>query len=403
MRRSYQGCLRALAAVAMCIPALLFMAGTAGAVDTNPQILSNWETSNPGDSIVRDCGYGIPDPTRSGQDIWLFCDSIPYEGSSFSEAILGTGTAAEGPYTAGSAPQSLSELPTPPSSATLPNSNGPAPFMPLPTGLVDPYNDTSCPGSNDGVYPPSYSGDYPASWFTGVAREPGSSHLLISFQLYCVVPSNSTNPFYDEGFGVVDYNPATNTLGTPKYVFTTMGGATLPLQQQLTNPVFSGGYLYFFSSQCTSSYGDCLAGDVYAARVQASSSYWGDPSKYRFWNGSRWGTSYASSANVISGVTPFAISVGSYPGKGLVLLADAGEYSNSGIMQVYTGSSPTSWSLLTTDNNVLSDTCNSGAYGCYALNFHPELSTSTNLAFTYYDPGGGSNGLGHLYMATYPW
>jgi hypothetical protein len=236
-----------------------------------------------------------------------------------------------------------------------------------------------------------------------VAKEPNSSHLLISFQLYCVVPGNTTNPFVDEGFGVVDYNPATNTLGAPQYVFTSTGGAQIPVQEQLVSPVFQGGYLYFFSSQCTSSYGVCLAGDVYTARVPASSADWGNPADYRFWNGSSWVSSYSSSASVISGVTPFGITVNTYPGKGLVLLSNAGEYSSNGTLQVYTGSSPTSWSLLTTDNNVLSDTCNSGTYGCYALNFHPELSTSTNLAFTYYDPGGGSNGKGHMYLATYPW
>jgi hypothetical protein len=403
MRKRYQGGLRTLFAAALCIPVLLVTTGTAAAQDTNPEILSHWETSNPGYSINRDCGYSIPDPTRSGQDLWLFCDSIPYEGSTFNEAILGTDTAAEGPYTSGQAPQSLSELPTPPHAATLPNSNAPAPFMPLPTGLVDPYTNSACAGSNDGVYPPSYTGPYPASWIWGVAKEPDSNHLLISFQLYCVVPGNTTNPFVDEGFGVVDYNPATNTLGTPKYVFTSTGGAQIPLQEQLVSPVFQGGYLYFFSSQCTSSYGVCLAGDVYTARVQASSADWGNSADYRFWNGSSWVSSYSSSASVISGVTPFGITVNTYPGRGLVLLSNAGEYSSNGTAQVYTGTSPTNWTLLTTDNNVLSDTCNSGTYGCYALNFHPELSTSSDLSFTYYDPGGGSNGDGHMYLATYPW
>jgi hypothetical protein len=158
----------------------------------------------------------------------------------------------------------------PPASPTLPNDNAPSPFMPLPTGLIDPYDGDACTGSNDGVYPPSFSGPYPASWIWGVAKEPGSSHLLIAFQLYCVVPGAS-NPFVDEGFGVVDYNPATNVLGTPTYVFTSTGGAQIPVQEQLVSPVFDGSYLYFFSSECASSYGDCLTGDVFVARVLASS------------------------------------------------------------------------------------------------------------------------------------
>ena len=132
MRKMYQGILRALTVLALCIPALIFTAGTAAATDTSPEILSNWETSNPGYSIDRDCAYSIPDPTRSGQDLWLFCDSIPHEGSTFNEAIPGTDTAAEGPYTPGSAPQSLSELPIPPATEHRPKSNAPEPFMPLP-------------------------------------------------------------------------------------------------------------------------------------------------------------------------------------------------------------------------------------------------------------------------------
>jgi hypothetical protein len=275
--------------------------------------------------------------------------------------------------------------------------------MPLPTGLVDPYDGDACNGSNDGVYSPSYTGPYPASWIWGVAKEPSSTHLLISFQLYCVVPGNTTNPFVDEGFGVVDYNPATNTLGTPKYVYTTTGGSQIPVQEQLVSPVFYDGYLYFFSSQCTSSYGVCLSGDIYAARVPATSADWGNSADYKYWNGTSWVAGSSHATSFISGITPFGITVNTYPGKGLVILSNAGEYDSNGDLQIYTGSTPTNFTLEGTDTDVLSDTCNVGIYGCYALNFHPELSTNSELAFTYYDPGGGSNGNGHVYMATYPW
>jgi hypothetical protein len=101
MRNRYGGPKRLIialsAGIALCLPTLVVTSGTAAAQDTDPEILSNWETSNSGYSINRDCGYSVPVPNKTGQDLWLFCDSIPYEGSTFNEAILGTDTAAEGP------------------------------------------------------------------------------------------------------------------------------------------------------------------------------------------------------------------------------------------------------------------------------------------------------------------
>lgn len=399
----------ALGAAPLLVTPMIFMsAGPAGAQDTNPEVLSNYENSNPGYSVDRDCGYSTPDPTRSGQDIWLFCDSIVYDGTTIEKAILGTDTAAEGPYTAGQAPSSLSELPTPPKAATLPNSNAPSPFLPLPSGLVNPSTGKACTGSNDGVYPPSYSGPYPAAWFSGMAKEPSSSDILITYSLVCVVPGAS-NPFTTEGFGVVVYNPSNNTLGTPTSVYLTSGGAQLPVQEQLGNPVFYDGYVYMFVADCTSSYGDCLAGDIFMARVSASSSDWDQASEYHYWTGTGWSSSYSQAASVISGATAFSLSVNNYSNvdRGFVLVADAGEFNTSGNpyggLDIYTSSNLTSWTDLATDYNVLSNTCNDGEYGCYAINGHPELSTTSNLVFSYYDPGGGSNGLGHLYVSSYPW
>lgn len=50
---------------------------------------------------------------------------------------------------------------------------------------------------------------------------------------------------------MVGYDPVTNQLGPPTTVFTTSGGQNLPLAQQLSSPVFHGGYLYLFTSDCT--------------------------------------------------------------------------------------------------------------------------------------------------------
>src|ERR1700759_5565743 len=93
-----------------------------------------------------------PPPGNPGWSLWLFCDTAVTsdKGTRIDRLILGTDTAAAGPYRAGQAPARLSEIPAPP----------------------------------------------PAAWFPGVAREPaaasvgsgsgGRDQLLISYNHYCV-------------------------------------------------------------------------------------------------------------------------------------------------------------------------------------------------------------------------
>jgi hypothetical protein len=101
------------AGMALCLPTHVAASGRAAAEDTSPEILSNWGTGNAGYSIHRDCGYNMSLPNKSTQDLTPLCHAILYEESTFNEIILGADAAAEGPYTAGQAPQSLGELPTP--------------------------------------------------------------------------------------------------------------------------------------------------------------------------------------------------------------------------------------------------------------------------------------------------
>src|SRR5260370_4989019 len=83
-------------------------------------VLSNYERST-GDTIRRDCGFSSPLPGRPGWSIWLFCDTavIGAHAPTIKRLILGTGTAADGPYQAGRAPARLSEVPTPPTPSAL--------------------------------------------------------------------------------------------------------------------------------------------------------------------------------------------------------------------------------------------------------------------------------------------
>ncbi len=397
-------------------------ASLSGVVAPPAEILSNYEQTT-GHTLDRDCGFTAPvlSPyfTRGSapsagifQDLWLFCDTVDYNASGTEVgAILGTDTAAEAPLVAGEVPQDLSELSTPPGRTALPGDNGPQPFLPVPSGVVLPSTTSACVGpspSPNGVYGPASPGAYPASWVTGAEREPigpGDNPLdvLVVFNNYCVdgFPGVSINNlFTDEAFGVVSYNPLTNRLGTPVYVFTTTGGQNLPRQEQLGDPVVYGGYLYLFSFNCDSSaFATCLSGTVYMARVPAVAPLVDDQQAYQWWTGSGWSSNYADAANAVPDATPFGISVGDYSssGHGIVLIAES---NLVGAFQVFTAPSPTGpWELLQTGQVPSPTNCSGGEFGCYAFIGHPELSTPSDLMLSYFDP----YGLGHLHLAAFPW
>jgi len=136
-------------------------------------VLSNYERST-GATIRRDCGYSSPLPGRPGWSIWLFCDTavISAHGRRIEQLILGTGTAAAGPYQAGRVPAWLSEVPTPPTRPAGPGSAAPQPFLPAPRGLQLPGSMQPCTGP----------GAYPAAWISGVTPAPlaAADTLLIT-------------------------------------------------------------------------------------------------------------------------------------------------------------------------------------------------------------------------------
>jgi hypothetical protein len=365
------------------------------------QTLSNYEFSS-GHSLTRDCGFSttVTGPgSTNPQDLWLFCDSIDYApDGTISSAILGTDSAAEAPLVAGQVPQNLTEVTTPPAALTLPSSRGPAPFLPVPTGLRLPGSNSSCTGSSsNGVYGAQSPGIYPASWFTGVTAE-SSGQVIMAVNNYCVDSETGdiNTLFTDEGFGLFSYNPATNKLGSPVYPFATSNGTNLPLAEQLTSPIVSGSYLYLFVADCTvKAYGTCGSGNVYMARVPVSGL--GNSSQYQFWTGSTWSSSYADAGNLIPGATALSVSIGDYTstGHGFVMVD---ETDLAGDFQVWTASTLTGpWKLLQT--GTVPSSCSGGEFGCYAINGHPELSTAGDLMISYYDPAGN----GHLHLAAVPW
>jgi len=353
---------------------------------------SNFENTY-GASLSRDCGFSTPLPANPATSLWLFCDTAIYGLNQqlqyhLSGFIPGS-TAAAGPYTAGEVPQGLSELPTPPAALpTMPNSDGPAQFLKTPAGLVTSTGQP-CDSANNA---------YAASWISGVTHEPGTGNpadVLITFGNYCVEGGLSFDP---EGFGIAEYNPATNTVVSQKTLVT---GAAVPPQQMLVSPVFSGPHLYLFGSQCATQdqFGDCTSGSIYLARTGDTASSWDNPASYQWRDGSTWTSAASSATSIIPSARPMsAVNVSNYSpaGQGIVLI----EQTNAG--GGFLAYEPVS-SLTGTWKQVISASvpCGSGSGLCHAIIGHPELSTAGELMISYFDPAQGP--AGHLMADAFAW
>ena len=99
--------------------ALAVLCTACGSGSPPPRLVtSRYETAT-GHRIVRDCGFSVPLPGQARRSLWLFCDTAVTGrgGRELGYPILGAGTAAEGPYTAGRGPGALTELATPAAAA----------------------------------------------------------------------------------------------------------------------------------------------------------------------------------------------------------------------------------------------------------------------------------------------
>ena len=355
-------------------------------------VTSRYETAT-GHRIVRDCGFSVPLPGQARRSLWLFCDTAVTGrgGRELGYPILGAGTAAEGPYTAGRGPGVLSELATPgtdPAGASgaglLPALAAPQPFLPLPASLTRPASTVPCSAG---------SRIYPARWVTGAAREPGSSgHVLISYTDYCV---SGGDTFTAEGFGLLDYDPAANALGPPAPVFTAQSGQLLPQPQALGSPVFRGGYLYLFG-WCGPG---CDRGGVFLARTRAVAAAWDNGFTYQYWTGLGWSADPSHAAPLSGYREPVGVSVADYSaeGHGLVMIEQT---SAGGDFSLWQAPAPTGpWRQIQSGRVP----CTAGQRTrpvdlCRALIGHPELSTGDELLMSFYNPGDS-----HVEVATFGW
>jgi hypothetical protein len=364
-------------------------AAAAGSQPPAP-LVSSYETAT-GNSLDRDCGWSRPLPGSTTQSFWLFCDTAidSTPGTLLcGECFIAGSTAAEGPYSAGLVPDTLSELPTPPAAPALPDGNAPAQFLANPAAAS-----LDC----------TASGDYAARWPSGVVQEPLSADpgdFLITYTDVCV--EGSTDTIVTDGFGVVEYDSSTNALVSYHDVFTGQNLEVSEPQWLLGTPVLGGdGYLYLYSAACSDPGLACQGGgNVFLARVPARPSDWGTAADYTFYTGTgawgrpQWG-SYASAVSDVPSAAPAgsaAWTVDNYASAGQPYVAVEAT-SIGGDYQVWSASSPADpWTVIQSGR-----LCAVGD-GCHALIGHPELSTSSDLLVSYY-----SLAARHIEVAAIPW
>jgi hypothetical protein len=389
-----------VAAVLLVVHAL---EATSGLTPPAP-VLSNFERSS-GADIVRDCGYSQPLPADPSVSLWLFCDTDVYastpQGTSRLSLIINGSTAAAGPATAGTVPADLSELATPGTRPrATPGQQGPAQFLPAPAGLKT-ASGLDCTQANNA---------YPASWPTGVTADAArASDVLITFDNYCVAISSGLP--LPEGFGLAEYDPASNTFDAVSTVFTSAGLGSLGPQVRLGSPIFSGSYLYLFAGRCAHiELATCITSSgsaIYLARVSANPSAWQQPGRYQWLAGnSDWTASPSSAVSVLPGATPLGVSVSSFAalGRGLVLIEQTSEV---GQFVLYRARSPAGpW------HRIRSGTVPCAIKGisfCRAIIGHPDLSTASELLVSFFDPaaapyfGPRDASEGHVLVASFPW
>jgi hypothetical protein len=358
---------------AVCCAVCLLLAGClkwpAPAVTDLGRPLSEADTDH--SPISRDAG--ISAAWSDTESLWLFGDTAQENGPAF---LPGT-TAAVGAYARGVVPTTLREVPTPPAPHVA-GQRGPAPFLPAPQGLR-----ATAQQSCDGIDP------YPASWPAGIARIPGTAHLLILYAQTCVI-SPTTMP--TQRLTLTVYDPAANLFLDSRTPFAAQPLEDgLPAAQRLGSPVFGDdGHLYLYAH-------DVTTGKIMVARTGASPAGWGDPANYRWWDGT-WSPDWTAAVSVAA--VPFAgsLHVADYTGLGPHRLAMIVQTEfGSGGFQILEAASPAGPWIPGSAGRV-PDSCGTEGYGCYAINGHAELSTAERFLFSWYSPGDR-----HLRVAAVVW
>jgi hypothetical protein len=340
-----------------------------------------------GVDYYRDGGQSVRFSSNPPRSLWLFGDSPVSTG----EFIAGN-TAAIGTFVPGQPATSLTEVPT--GNRTV---KGSSQFLPTPTDLP-------CPGGVNASYP------------GGAAARPGSTTLVVSYVDLCLGAAGSV--IYQRS-GLVEYDPASNRFSANRgRPFTSSPlTSTLPIQQHLSSPVLSDGFLYFFPFACVRTvFLGCAEGRVYVSRVSSLPASWASSASFRWWAAGSWSSDATRATSILPAgepVGPFGANVGDFsivPGAparfALIEMTDI-----VGGFKVLRSPSPTGpWTTVAVSR--APDGCGrppGQLFFCRTFEVHPELSSSSRLVYSWFsvddydhaNPKGSAGG--HVRLASIPW
>jgi hypothetical protein len=342
----------------------LFAFGDAASLPYRGRVLSAVE-KNSGASVNRDCGFSRK--LQSGSELWLFCDTAVQTGTwgTPTQQLAGNSFATAPPAVAGASPTTLVD-----------GTNGSG-------GLVNylpPAADPTC----------TAAGGTPRSWPSGTAAVPNSPDVIVSYDNACLQGSN----LLPGGWGVLVHNTQTGawsaTTSASMWQVPSSGDTWIDLKSPVID---SAGNVDFFGY---SSLG------LYLARVPAGSVT--SPSSYQWWDGTAqvnsWTTNPASALPLPGTTSLFEIEGASVDNFQSVLPAGgqgqyvaalstflAGPYSVLRSPDLIHWAIDTAWA-----NSGIATLTGCGhpsgnvplQWYCRAATVHPEYSTSSQLAISWY-------------------
>jgi hypothetical protein len=331
------------------------------------------DAENASELISRDIGITVALP--DGLELWLFGDTSIYNrsggGWNLADFVDGT-TAFEAHYARGQVPRGR-EYP----------SSTPTRFLPVPSGvyMADGSGRPCIKGNGDAAFP--------ARWPNGAAVMPtNDSEVLITYSVVCVFGQSTDPQDVTEGWGYALYNWRTSAFdrGPVDVVKPRANGAPIDDLRVWRSPIFHNGEVTLFAATCPKRFLGCIHGQVSSVTMPATTAALDNAASYPL----------RLLATDDSGHwEPQSISVGRYS-TGLRLIEGttiAGTYT---ILSASTVDGP--WHL---DRSGKLPGCPPRVGYCFALEGHPELSTSTDVVVSYVDPNVGP-GMGHVVMSALP-
>ncbi len=350
-----------LGVAAACMPAAPGTSNGLGRVSTLAE-------TNFGMFIERDCGYSRKTRDATWNTFWVFCDTtITQPGPAQLTSFRGSAALGQIPGTLPALPAQFGDIPSPGQSL-------------LPAGGY------SCPGG----------GQAGLKWVSGLSPVNAQNEMVIFYSGIC---GSSLATLKVGGWGGAVYDFDTHSITSdPGPVFSATGSSGLDLLKVGYTPVESGNYWYFYGTGNFPTGGG--SANLMISRVPKAS--WRQPSAYQWW----WGDGWTSTpVPVVSGplVPNVQVSADYYPSINKVVVMVP--KSLSGTVDMYEAPLSTPWSLTLRYSNVKLPAC-ANAF-CYHVIGHPELSSGTELAISFFDtqdsqlPAGSK--YGHVNMIRFGW